>query len=144
MPERTMTAVFKKLNYKSQDPILVIGAPESFEAELRAMPGELKAHRAPAPGVRYAFALAFAPMKADLVKSAKSVLHAIEDEAVLWFAYPKQTSKRYRSDLRAAAGIELRSFIYSTKSRQQSSNRLTPVGTNWSRTALCFVPDGGV
>jgi len=27
------------------------------------------------------------------------VLRAIEDSAVVWFVYPKQTSKRYKSDL---------------------------------------------
>jgi hypothetical protein len=38
-------------------------------------------------------------MKADLLKAARSALRAIERGAVLWFAYPKQTSKRYTSDL---------------------------------------------
>ena len=94
-----MTAVFKKLNWKSQDPILVLAAPVSFEEELRAMTAAANIHRAPQPGTRYGFALAFAPMKADLVKAAKSVLRASEDGAVVWFAYPKQTSKRYTSDL---------------------------------------------
>jgi hypothetical protein len=94
-----MTEVFKKLNYKNQDPILVISAPESFEAELREATGEARVHKAPQPGTRYGFILAFVPMKADLLRAAKSVHRVIEDGAVLWFAYPKQTSKRYTSDL---------------------------------------------
>ena len=94
-----MTEVFKKLNFKDQGPILVVGAPASFEEELRAMTGIVEVHRAAGSGARYGFALAFAPMKADLVKAAKSVLRAIEDGAVVWFAYPKQTSKNYASDL---------------------------------------------
>jgi len=93
-----MTEVFRKLNYKSQSPILVVGAPASFEGELRAMAG-IEIHRAAAAGTRYGFALAFAPMKADLLAAAKSMLRAIEDGAVVWFAYPKQTSKKYTSDL---------------------------------------------
>jgi hypothetical protein len=32
-----MTEIFGKLNYKSQDPLLVWGAPASFERELKEM-----------------------------------------------------------------------------------------------------------
>jgi len=94
-----MTDTFKKLNFKGQDPMLVLAAPEAFEKELKAMSGEAAVHRSPKAGTRYGFALAFAPMKADLLKAAKSLQKALGDEAVLWFAYPKQTSKRYTSDL---------------------------------------------
>lgn len=106
-----MTETFKKLNFKGQDPILVLGAPEAFEKELKEMSAEAAIHRAAAGGVRYGFVLAFAPMKADLLKAAKVVLGAPEKEAVLWFAYPKQTSKRYKSDLnRDVCWEELKSF----------------------------------
>jgi hypothetical protein len=94
-----MPDVFKKLNFKSHDPILVLAPPKSFEAELRAMAAETSVHRAPKSGARYGFALAFAPMKADLLKEARSLLGAMGNAAVLWFAYPKQTSKLYTSDL---------------------------------------------
>jgi hypothetical protein len=56
-------------------------------------------HSAPKKGTTYAFAIAFAPMKADLMKAARAHLSAVEEDAVLWFAYPKQTSKTYTSDL---------------------------------------------
>ena len=55
-------------------------------------------HRSPKAGTRYGFVRAFAPMKADLLKAAKGALGATGDEAVLWFACPKQTSKRYNRD----------------------------------------------
>jgi hypothetical protein len=94
-----MTAVFKKLNYKSQDPILILAAPPSFENELREMAKLAGVHSSLKRGAKYGFALAFAPMKADLLKAAKLLLHAVEKDAVLWFAYPKQSSKAYTSDL---------------------------------------------
>ena len=94
-----MTDVFKKLNFKGQDPVLVLAAPEAFEKELKAMSGEAAVHRGPKPGTRYGFILAFAPMKADLLKAAAGILRVLGEDAVLWFAYPKQTSKRYSSDL---------------------------------------------
>lgn len=34
-----MAAIFKKLNLKDGDPVLVLNAPASFEPELAALPG---------------------------------------------------------------------------------------------------------
>jgi hypothetical protein len=94
-----MTDVFKKLNFKGQDPILVLAAPNAFGSELAAMGKETAVHRASKPGAAYGFVLAFAPMKADLLSAARTILKAAAGDAVLWFAYPKQTSKRYSSDI---------------------------------------------
>jgi hypothetical protein len=94
-----MTEVFKKLNFKSQTPILVLAAPKSFQPELDAMQGETEVHLTPRAGSKYGFAIAFAAMKADLVKAARLVVPLAGKEPVLWFAYPKQTSKAYTSDL---------------------------------------------
>ncbi len=94
-----MTDVFRKLNFKGHSPILVVGSPRSFAAELKAMSAETEIHAAPKASSRSDFALAFAPMRADLLAAAKVLLRAIEDGAVAWFAYPKQTSKHFTSDL---------------------------------------------
>jgi hypothetical protein len=94
-----MTETFKKLNYKGQNPILVMGAPESFERELLAASSESEVHRSSQAGVGYAFLIAFAPMKEDLLTAAKTLLRASTPDAVIWFAYPKQSSKKLRSDL---------------------------------------------
>jgi len=94
-----MTEVFKKLNYKDQEPILILSPPQSFESELRQMSKRARIHSTPEKGTKYSFALGFAPMKADLLKAAKILLPAAEEDAVIWFAYPKQTSKAYTSDL---------------------------------------------
>jgi hypothetical protein len=94
-----MTEVFKKLNYKNQEQILILSAPRSFESELREISKAAGVDSAPKKGTKYGFALCFAPMKADLLKAAKILLPSVEEDAVLWFAYPKQTSKAYKSDL---------------------------------------------
>jgi len=93
-----MTETFKKLNYKEQDPILIYNAPDSFGPELAAMK-EVGIHAKPKKGLAYTFALAFAAMKADLLKAAKELKPSVAPDAVLWFAYPKQTSKAFKSDL---------------------------------------------
>jgi hypothetical protein len=93
-----MTEVFKKLNYKAHKRVLVYAAPASFEPELAAM-SEAEIHRKPKPGSRYDFVLSFTPMKTDLVKAAKLLTPFTEYDAVVWFAYPKQSSKAFTSDL---------------------------------------------
>ncbi|MGA2477979.1 MAG: hypothetical protein ABSG63_04430 [Spirochaetia bacterium] len=94
-----MTEVFKKLNFKVQTPMLVMDAPGSFASELAAMARESEIHQKPKAGVRYDFLLAFAPMRKDLLAAAKLLSPLLGDAAVLWFAYPKQTSKLLKSDL---------------------------------------------
>ena len=94
-----MTEVFRKLNFKAQTPILVMGAPSSFEAEIGAMKGETEVHTTPRKGTAYAFALAFGETRADIEKAGGAVTKLLDGDAVCWFAYPKGTSKRFTSDV---------------------------------------------
>ena len=93
-----MTEILGKLNYKAQRPILVFNAPDSFETQLNAMAGA-EIHYEPVQGHTYDFVIAFAVMKSDLMKAAETVISFVSTNAVLWFAYPKQTSKAFTSDL---------------------------------------------
>jgi hypothetical protein len=94
-----MTETFTKLNFKSQSPILVLHAPESFAAEMSAMQGETEIHASPKRNVPYSFVIAFVEMRSDLEKAGRQVLGLIQADAVCWFAYPKGTSRKYKSDL---------------------------------------------
>ncbi len=94
-----MTETFRKLNFKSQSPILVLHAPASFAAEISAMRGETDVHVSPQKGAAYDFIIAFAEMRADLEESGRQVLALAHGDPVCWFAYPKGTSRTYKSDL---------------------------------------------
>ena len=94
-----MTDTFKKLNFKTQSPILVRGAPASFGPELAAMKTETEIHTQPKKGVKYSFAIAFGEMRADVAKAGAEVSAVLDGDAVCWFAYPKGTSKKYKSDV---------------------------------------------
>jgi hypothetical protein len=94
-----MTEVFRKLNFKAQTPILVLGAPRSFAAELAAMKAATEIHTQTKKGLRYAFTLAFGEMRADIEKAGAEVATILEGDAVCWFAYPKGTSKKFKSDV---------------------------------------------
>ena len=92
-----MAAIFTKLQYKGQSPILVLRAPESFASAL----GELDASvhvRTQARG-RVAFAIAFVTNEVEITKLTTKVVPLLEEDAILRFAYPKKSSKRYQSDI---------------------------------------------
>ncbi len=96
----SLAGVWKKLNYKSQDPVLVVNAPGSFKAELTELAGfGAEVHASPKAGVRYGFILAFARDAAELEKVADLCLPCMADGAVLWFGFPKQSSKTLKSDI---------------------------------------------
>ena len=90
-----MTPLFKKLNLKDGTAsIVVLNAPASFDAELKALQG-VEAHRRLAPGQTTTFAMAFAITQQALDQASVALAEAAEGDAILWFAYPKGASKNY-------------------------------------------------
>jgi hypothetical protein len=92
-----MPTLFDKLNLKSQHEILVLNAPESFEKELAGLKGVL-VNRQVEKVKKLEFALAFATQRKEVAKLSKALAAKAEGDAVLWFAYPKGTSKKYKAD----------------------------------------------
>jgi len=93
-----MSAVFKKLNLKDQTEIVVLGAPASFEPELAALRG-VAVRRALGGVGSVNFALAFVTRQAEVDELARSLTSRAVGDAIVWFAYPKQSSKNYRSEI---------------------------------------------
>lgn len=98
-----MPFVFDKLNLKDQGEILVVNAPASFEPEIKRLSG-VTVLRNPADAKTIHFSLAFVTRKADLNDLAKRLCPKAEGDAVLWFAYPKGTSKKYKCDFNRDTG----------------------------------------
>lgn len=93
-----MPSIFDKLNFKHQGSILVLNAPATFEPELASLKGieilrDLKA------AVSLSFSLAFVTQQKELDALAKAIAKKAKGDAVVWFAYPKGTSKKYRSEI---------------------------------------------
>lgn len=95
-----MTALFAKLNLKSQPEIVVLNAPESFEAELAelARVSSARVHRDSTDLGTVRFALAFAITQTQLDAVSKSLVATAEGDAVVWLAYPKGSSRKYRCE----------------------------------------------
>ncbi|HTB79704.1 MAG TPA: hypothetical protein VK717_02330 [Opitutaceae bacterium] len=98
-----MAAVFEKLNLKGQTEILVVNAPPSFEAELARLEG-VTVVRDPKKAKAVHFALAFATKQAEVDAFSKTLAGKAEGDAVLWFAYPKGTSKKYKCEFNRDSG----------------------------------------
>jgi hypothetical protein len=97
------TPLFKKLNLGAHQEIVVLNAPDSFEPELKQLKG-VKVLRDPAKPKNVKFAMAFAITQAQLDRASKALAAASEGDAVIWFAYPKGTSKRYTCEFNRDSG----------------------------------------
>lgn len=100
-PSAVVTPLFKKLNLTTQDPIHVLNAPRSFESDLAALRGVTI--RRFLRG-RTAFAVAFVVTNAELEAASTLLANAAESDAVVWLAYPKGTSKKYRCEFNRDTG----------------------------------------
>jgi hypothetical protein len=95
--------VWGKLNLKDHAEIVVVNAPPSFEPSIKALDG-VKVKRKPADAAAIAFFLAFVTTKKEVDALAQVVARKTQPDAVVWFAYPKGTSKKYTSEISRDAG----------------------------------------
>lgn len=95
--------LFKKLNLGIHQEIAVFNAPDSFEPELKRLKG-VKITRDPAKPKGVKFGLAFAITQAQLDRASKILAAASEGDAVIWFAYPKGSSRRYTCEFNRDSG----------------------------------------
>lgn len=88
-----MSALFNKLNLKDEEEIFILNAPASFAGEIDAL-HDVEIKRTVDASSVIQFSLAFAEKKADLDHYSALVSEKAEGDAVLWFAYPKGSSKK--------------------------------------------------
>ena len=98
-----MSQLFKKLNLGGQTRILVLNHPASFEPELAALTGVTivrDARRIRKTG----FMLVFVVTRRELDAAAALAARKTEGDAVVWFAYPKGTSRNYTCEFNRDTG----------------------------------------
>ncbi len=101
-----MPPLFQKLNLKSQNPILILNAPEDFQQHLEGLQN-VTILRDLESVTRIHFALAFTEKKQELDRISALVAPLAEGDAILWFAYPKATSKKYHCDFNRDTGWDV-------------------------------------
>ena len=98
-----MTRIFDKLNLKDQTEILVLNPPQSFEPELAALTG-ITVVREVNQARKMDFVLAFVTQQEQVDTISKIIAAKAEGDALVWFVYPKGTSKKYKCDFNRDTG----------------------------------------
>ncbi len=97
-----MTPLWKKLNLTTQTGVTILNEPASFAPQSQALNIPLSTTMA-AGGSE--FLLAFVTKRAEIADIAAQ-MGSIEGDPVLWFAYPKASSKKYTCDFNRDNGWE--------------------------------------
>ena len=98
-----MANIFEKLNLGSRQEIVVLHAPASFEQELAKLPA-MTIHHDLESVAEADFWLAFVTRKSEVDKLAPQVARRAKGDTIVWFAYPKGTSKKYTCDFNRDTG----------------------------------------
>jgi hypothetical protein len=94
-----MKDLLVKLNYKGQNRIALINAEEDFKTSLS---NELKGviiDNDIDPRFPYGFIMLFVRNSSEVELYSPMVLHNLLADGILWFCYPKKSSKKYKSDI---------------------------------------------
>jgi hypothetical protein len=98
-----MATVFEKLNLKDHKQIMVLDSPSSFESELAALKG-VEIIRDLRKAKEAMFSLAFVTTQEQVNALAPAIARKAGGDAIVWFAYPKGTSKKYKSQIDRDSG----------------------------------------
>jgi hypothetical protein len=99
-----MTPVFKKLNFKNQQTIVAVNAPASFDSELRAMNKLAAVETAISKVKSLEFVIVFCTKQNEVDKAGEAIVKKAVSDAVIWFCYPKGTSKKYKCEFNRDTG----------------------------------------
>jgi len=120
-----VATIFAKLNLKDQETLVVINSPHSFEDALRQLKG-VKIVRDTQGLSSVEFAIAFVTQREEVERAARKLIKKSAADAILWFAYPKGTSKTMKSEVNRDTGWDvLRSAGFDTV-------RLVAIDADWS------------
>ena len=92
-----MASLFSKLQFKTANNFLLLNAPDEFSPHLSEVE-TVEVDQQIVDNKTYEFALIFVKTSAEIQEITASVVAQLADDAILWFAYPKKSSKRYKND----------------------------------------------
>ncbi|MFW5714251.1 MAG: hypothetical protein ACOCYU_06225 [Brevefilum sp.] len=98
-----MSKLFKKLNLKDQNAILALNSPESFLSELNELEN-IRIYSNLQKVKSVAFVIAFIKSADEIQRLAEPIAEKAPGDAVIWFAYPKKTSKKFNVSINRDQG----------------------------------------
>ena len=99
-----MTPLFKKLNFRKQKEILILHHPVEFEGEMKVMEEHTTIKTSINEAKEVEFVLSFVRTQSEIEEIAPAVLDLLKGDGVIWFAYPKGTSKKYHVEINRDKG----------------------------------------
>ncbi|MDG2523832.1 hypothetical protein P6166_00460 [Stenotrophomonas sp. HITSZ_GD] len=96
-----LAPLLRKLNLRAGTPALWLGVPDDVRDLFSPWPAPAPRERAQGQA---GFGLAFAITQAELDERLQALADHCPGDAVLWIAYPKQTSRRYRGEFNRDSG----------------------------------------
>lgn len=94
-----MKNLLDKLNYKGQKRISIINAEESFIITISPDLIDVTIDKKIDPRYPYEFIIIFVKSVSEVEQIAPVTIHNLMADGILWFCYPKKTSKKYNSEI---------------------------------------------
>jgi len=94
-----MKELLCKLNYKGQERIALINAEEDFALSLSNELRDIVIDKEIDPRYPYSFIILFVKSSSEVDHLTPMALHNLMADGILWFCYPKKSSKKYSTDL---------------------------------------------
>jgi hypothetical protein len=121
-----MKNLVEKLNYKGQKRIAVLNAEKNF---ISSISGDLKdviIDQKIDPRYPYEFIILFVKSQTEVEMFAPMTLHNLIADGILWFCYPKKTSKIFKTDIDRDHGWKI------LNDSGLLGIRIVAIDTNWS------------
>ncbi len=99
-----MNPLIKKKKIKKQAGILVVNPPESFESELAAMAEFATVYKDESDVSAIDFVIVFVTRQNEIDESIRKIYPKLKGDAILWYCYPKGSSKKYKCDFNRDKG----------------------------------------
>ena len=96
----------KKLKVKEQEELILLSLPQGLEG----LKDELRINHAvkeTLPSGEAGFILAFFESQEEIRRLVPRIMESVSGDTLLWTAYPKKSSKKYRSDISRDQGWEI-------------------------------------
>jgi hypothetical protein len=94
-----MKTLLGKLNYKGHKRIAVINAENNFKIAPHKELKDVQVDNEIDPRYPYDFMIIFVRMASEVDKITPEALHNLTVDGILWFCYPKKSSKKFASDI---------------------------------------------
>lgn len=102
-----MNEIFKKLNFKNQTVIHAVYAPDSFLPVLEEMKSVAEIKTQITDKEPITFFIIFVTKQSEVNEYAEKIAKTLEGDGLVWFCYPKGTSKKYKCDFNRDNGWEI-------------------------------------